>query len=81
MIRPESSQERANRLLAEDQAIRYGVRYPGTLHDAYCRCRTCKPPYDRVRHDIEHRRLLLALALYAVSVAALAAAIVEGFGL
>lgn len=47
---PETPQQRANRLLAEDQARRvagYG-RFDseriGKIHDQFCRCRACKPP-------------------------------------
>lgn len=43
MMLTETAQQEADRLLTDDRARRLIVNHTAPHHDAYCRCRDCKP--------------------------------------
>lgn len=43
MMLTETAQQEADRLLVDDRARRLIADHTAPHHDAYCRCRSCKP--------------------------------------
>lgn len=71
-MRAETSQQEADRLLAEDRASRVRVDHRAPIHDRLCRCRDCKPSFAR-RGPTMPKHLAVGVAIWAVIVIVLRA--------